>query len=96
MSLSDDDPKIAARNEVQRRDTQQLLRQFLKLESGLGNKKSFVENWEVIFRTPTVKLPQPLRCSSKGCSFVAEDRKDVDWHVKQCPGHLFWLPGKER
>ena len=94
MSLSDDDPKVAARNEVNRRDTQQLLRQFLKLESGLGNKRSFVENWEDIFKNPTVKLAKPLKCSK--CAFVAEDNKDAAWHVKQCPGHTFWLPGKER
>lgn len=96
MGLSDDDPKVAAKVEVGRRDTQQLMRQFLKLESGLGNSKAFVRNWEDIFRNPTVKLAQPLRCSSKGCAFVAEDRKDVEWHIRQCPGHTFWLPGKER
>jgi|CXWL01.1.fsa_nt_gi ribosomal protein L44E len=86
MGLSDDDPKVAARNEVARRDTQQLMRQFLKLESGLGNKKAFLDNWEMRHQ-PTVPLEHPLRCDR--CDFVADDMKDVRWHQSQCPGHVF-------
>lgn len=85
-----------ANRELRRRDTQQTMRQFLKLESGLGNSKAFVENWETIFRTPDVVLSPALRCSSKGCTYIAETRKEAAWHIKQCPGHAFWLPGRNK
>lgn len=88
------DEKDLARQEVQRPDTQRLLRQFLKLESGLGNSKKFVTGWERVFGERAEKFTKPLQCSD--CAFKAEDRKDVDWHIDQNPGHLFWLPGKEK
>lgn len=84
------DGKELAKSEVKRADTQRLMRQFLKLESGLGNKKSFVENWEKIFKEPTKKLPVPVKCKAPDCPAVAEDLKDIEWHEKTCPGHFFF------
>jgi ribosomal protein L44E len=91
----EEDPKAAAKQELQRRDVQQDLRQFLKLETGLGNSKRFIKGWER-HHTPDIKLDPPLRCSSEDCAYVAETRKEAEWHVEQCPGHTFTLPGKER
>lgn len=77
---NEEDPKFQAREELKRRDVQQDLRQFLKLESGLGNSKAFIEGWER-HRKPTLKYETPLKCSE--CDFVAEDNKDLAWHIKQ-------------
>lgn len=82
----EEDPKFQAREELKRRDVQQDLRQFLKLESGLGNSAAFLEGWER-HRRPTVLLLIPLKC--KHCDFVAEDNKDVDWHKKHA-NHDDW------
>lgn len=90
------DGKELAKKEVMRRDVQADLRQFLKMESGgLGRSKAFREWWDMA-HSPDRVLSQPLHCSSPDCPYVAETRKDVEWHIKQCPDHLFWLPGKER
>lgn len=87
------DAKELARQEVRTPEVQKDLRQFLKLETGLGNSKAFIKGWERM-HSPDVKLEPPLRCCSEDCAYVAETRKEADWHIETCPGHTFWLPGK--
>lgn len=90
------DAKELAKQEVRTPEVQRDLRQFLRMESGgIGRSKEFREWWDMAHSPDTV-FPVPLRCSSTDCAYVAETRKEADWHLKQCPGHLFWLPGKER
>lgn len=91
----EEDPKFQARQELKRRDVQQDLRQFLKLESGLGNSNAFRRNWD-LRHTPDIPLNPPVRCCSTDCAYIAETRKEAMWHVEQCPGHAFLLPGKDK
>lgn len=80
----EEDPKFQAREELKRRDVQQDLRQFLKLESGLANSSAFLAAWER-HKRPTVRFEVPLHCDC--CDFVAEDNKDQEWHESKNEGH---------
>jgi len=67
--------------------TEKLLRQFLKLESGLGNSRAFNENYDTAMsdRPPTIEI-HPVKCNS--CDYVAANPVEYEWHEKRT-GHRF-------
>lgn len=51
------------------RSTEQLLRQFLKLESGLGNNPAYSRGYTYAFQWPEEKKAEVNKLMSEGLSF---------------------------
>lgn len=66
--------------------TERTLRQFLKLESGLGNSPAFIKNYDTAVKDAQHEaLVKPAPCDK--CDYIANTVAELDWHEERNPGH---------
>lgn len=66
--------------------TERTLRQFLKLESGLGNSPAFIKNYDTAVKDAQHEtLVKPAPCDK--CDYVANTVAEIHWHEERNPGH---------
>ena len=86
--MPDNEPGSKEEMRDYRRDkvTEQTLRQFLKLESGMYGGKVWRKNYDLALgHTDPMRLEESLHCQS--CDYVAETAAEHEWHESRNPGH---------
>ncbi len=82
---NENDPKETARIERKTPQTEKLLRQFLKLESGMYGSKTWRKNYDTALGATPPPLAKPAPCDS--CEYVAKTIAEIDWHESRNAGH---------
>ncbi len=68
--------------------TEKLLRQFLKLESGMYGSKTWRKNYDLaVGKTEAEPFEIPVKCQA--CEYVANNAAEADWHASRNKGHGF-------
>lgn len=83
--MSQEDPKILARDARRLPETEKILKQFCSLESGNYATAAYRKAYDRM-KSPKTPLTPPRKCLEPECSFVAETMEDLEWHEEQC-GH---------
>lgn len=81
MSGDTDDLKAERRTP----QTEKLMRQFMKLESGMYGTKTWRKNYDLALGATPEPLVKPAHCDR--CDYVANTVAEIHWHEERNAGH---------